>query len=680
VTLLLEYSMHSSSERKNPQQEIKRLQEENAAVKKQVKDLQNYREGYRRLIENLNEVLYTTDLSATVTYVSPNIEQLTGYKPEEIIGYNYLDFVCPEELSNRLEFFEKVIAGEGVATEYRYKIKDGSCVWVMTKARGIFENGEIKGVQGMLVDITERKKMEQALLESEQKYRNILETIEEGFYEINLAHEIIFCNKALCKILGYTMDELIGVPAKKFMDKKNRAKILKATKWVYKTGESWKFMDWELTRKDGSIRHIESSLSLVKDDHGAPLKFTGIARDVTERKIAEQEKESLQAQLRHAHQMEAIGTLAGGIAHDFNNILSSVIGYTELTKDYLKEGTLAHQNLSRIHEAGLRAKSLVRQILTLARPEDEGAYPVALVPLIKEALKMLRSTLPSSIELIENIMEQDLLVNADPTQLHQMIVNLATNAKHAMGNGIGRLTVSVEPIAFDKDIQKRNIDLQPGNYVHVSVTDTGAGIEDRYLNQIFDPYFTTRERGVGTGLGLPIVHGIVKSHKGHIEVKSQVGKGSTFHVYLPLLPGRELQAQEKDIPILPRGSECILIVDDEHLIVQMEQQSLERLGYTVEPRTSSIEALKAFQAQPEKFDMAIIDMTMPNMTGDTLADELKKLRPDIPIILCTGFSERIDNETHIPNIDAFLFKPVDREEMARTVRKLLDDAKKESCD
>jgi CheY-like chemotaxis protein len=249
-----------------------------------------------------------------------------------------------------------------------------------------------------------------------------------------------------------------------------------------------------------------------------------------------------------------------------------------------------------------------------------------------------------------------------------------------MGNGIGRLTVSVEPIAFDKDIQKRNIDLQPGNYVHVSVTDTGAGIEDRYLNQIFDPYFTTRERGVGTGLGLPIVHGIVKSHKGHIEVKSQVGKGSTFHVYLPLLPGRELQAQEKDIPILPRGSECILIVDDEHLIVQMEQQSLERLGYTVEPRTSSIEALKAFQAQPEKFDMAIIDMTMPNMTGDTLADELKKLRPDIPIILCTGFSERIDNETHIPNIDAFLFKPVDREEMARTVRKLLDDAKKESCD
>ncbi|MCF8028561.1 MAG: PAS domain S-box protein [Desulfobacteraceae bacterium] len=670
--------MDSSPDCKNSQQQIQRLQEENNALKKQVKNLKDQRDTYRQLIENLNEVLYITDIDATVTYITPNVEKISGYRPDEIIGRCYIDFVCPEDLPNRLDFFEKVASGKGVATEYRYRTKEGGYVWVMSNARGIFQNGEISGIQGMLVDITERKNMEQALQESEQRYRNILESIEDGFYEIDMDHNILFCNQALCRILGCSREELIGMPAKNFMDQKNRKKISRAVMSVNKTGEPWRFIDWELIGKDGSIRHIESSLTLVKDDQATPLKYRGIARDVTERKIAEKEKQRLQARLRHAHQMEAIGTLAGGIAHDFNNILSSVIGYAELTKDHLEKDSLPHQNLARINEAGLRAKDLVRQILTLARPIEEDARPVSLVSMIKEALKMLRSTLPSSIELVENISDNNLMINADPTQLHQMIINLATNAKHAMDSGVGTMTVTIEATRFDNSIQNKNPGLRPGDYAHIAVSDTGAGIPEKHINRIFEPYFTTREKGLGTGLGLSIVHGIVKSHNGYIEAESHVGKGSTFHVYFPLIRGKKPQPGDLKKTSLLGGSECILLVDDELPIVEMEQQSLASLGYTIIARTSSIEALQTFKAEPGKFDLVITDMTMPNMTGDMIAREFKKLRPEMPIILCTGFSEHIEKKNGNPEIDAFLLKPVVRDKMAGTVRKVLDAAKNES--
>ncbi|MFO8047854.1 MAG: ATP-binding protein, partial [Desulfosudaceae bacterium] len=386
-----------------------------------------------------------------------------------------------------------------------------------------------------------------------------------------------------------------------------------------------------------------------------------------------QRREQLESQLRQAQKMESIGTLAGGIAHDFNNILSPVIGFTELSLERVAENTRLHRNLSEVLKGGLRAKELVKQILTMSRREEQEKMPVALTPLVKEALKMLRATIPASIEFKEDISRRDLIVNADPTQLHQIIMNLATNAVQAMRDQSGLLEVSVQPVQFDKDISKTSLDIRPGHYARLAVSDTGSGIPEKDRDKIFEPYFTTKKKEDGTGLGLAVVHGIVKSHHGHINFYSDPGQGTTFHVYLPLAESGSAARPARAVTPLPTGTETILLVDDELPIAEMLYQVLERRGYKVIIRTSSIEALEAFRFSPRRFDLVITDLTMPQMTGDKLAHAIKAIRPDIPIILCTGFSEKIRqlDDQNLP-IDSFLMKPVDQISLTRTIRKLID--------
>ncbi|MCF8096141.1 MAG: PAS domain S-box protein [Desulfobacteraceae bacterium] len=645
-------------------------------LEQELKTHRQEAEKYRQLIENLNEVLYMLDLDARVTYVSPNIKNIAGYSPEEIIGRNFIDFVHPEDLENRMHYFMRVLSGEGITTEYRYLTKSGRTKWVMTNARPVLKGDEVVGIQGMLVDITDRKNMEENYRKSEERYRNILESIEDGYYEVDADGRILFFNNSLCRMLGYTSRELWGMNAKDLMDEENSRKMMKTAARVYNTDKSYKAFDWELIRKDGAICHVEASISLNRNPEGQPSKLYGIARDITERKKNEEEKENLRSQLRRSQQMEAIGTLAGGIAHDFNNILSSVIGYAELSMVDTQKETRIHENLSRILAAGNRAKDLVRQILTLARDGNEEFTPVSVVPMIKESMKLLRSTLPATIRLQEKINDNgSLIVNANPTQLHQIIVNLATNAKYAMGDNHGTLEIRVEPVSFDNSAAKQYTEQKPGDYIKLAVSDTGTGIPPEIRHKIFSPYFTTKERGVGTGLGLSLVHGIVKKHKGHINVYSELGKGTSIQVFLPLAKASELPEQrEQEDKSLPPGKESILLVDDEQFITELEKEYLERMGYRVTARTSSVEALEAYRAMPQKFDLLITDMTMPNMTGDILAREIKSIRPDIPVILCTGFSESINGDGGNSDIDAFLMKPVTRAKMANTVRSVLDDA------
>ncbi|MFW6081555.1 MAG: ATP-binding protein, partial [Desulfosalsimonas sp.] len=373
-----------------------------------------------------------------------------------------------------------------------------------------------------------------------------------------------------------------------------------------------------------------------------------------------------------AQKMEAVGTLAGGIAHDFNNILSAVIGYAELSLQEVEKGTLLHTNLSRVLTAGNRARDLVKQILTLSRRGETEFTPVPVVPLVKEVLKMLRSTFPASIEVRETIFSgQQPIVVADPTQIHQLIVNLATNAKHAMKDESGVLGISVHPVTLDEYSRWVSSDLEPGDYVKITVTDTGEGISGENLEKIFEPYFTTREKGVGTGLGLSIVHGIVKGHNGGISVDSEPGRGTSFHVYLPVA-GQECEGEinEKTAEWLPGGKERILFVDDEKFIAEMQQKSLASLGYEVISKTSPTGALESFLENPGWFDLVITDMTMPDMNGKRLASDIKKVRPDIPVILCTGFGD--GNPGAAAVADCFLIKPVDRAKMAKTIRAVLD--------
>jgi len=443
----------------------------------------------------------------------------------------------------------------------------------------------------------------------------------------------------------------------------------------------------KLKRKDGSCFYGEIIARKI-DFAGEPGVQVWI-RDITERKQADNEKRLLELQLQQAQKMEAIGTLAGGIAHDFNNILAAIIGYTEIASLQVADDNKAKESLNEVLKAGHRAKDLVNQILAFSRPAEEGRKPIQVTSIMKEALKLLRATLPATIETRQNIEidpDQDTIL-ADPTQIHEVLMNLCTNAAHAMWENGGILEISLQNVEigirnseFEDDegkppihIPYSSVDLDPGQYLRLTVSDTGHGMTEKVMKRIFDPYFTTKDKGGGTGMGLSVVHGIIKSHSGTITVYSEQAKGSTFHVYLPLI---QEEVQKPDIddnaPVLT-GHERILFVDDEHALVEIAKDILERLGYEVVTRTSSVEALELFRVRAHSFDLVITDMTMPNMTGDKLSRELMKIRSDIPIILCTGYSERISEEkAKGMGIREFVMKPLVMKDLAKTVRKALD--------
>ncbi|MFP4225758.1 MAG: ATP-binding protein, partial [Desulfobacterales bacterium] len=391
---------------------------------------------------------------------------------------------------------------------------------------------------------------------------------------------------------------------------------------------------------------------------------------IINRQQTEEDRTQLEYALRQAQKLEAIGTLAGGIAHDFNNILSSILGYSELLLEDAEKGTLLEQNLSQIYAAGARAKDLVKQILTFSRQTESEVVPLNVKLLVKESMKLLWASLPKSIEIKQEI-ETDTLVSGDPAQIHQIVMNLCTNAAQAMDKN-GVMTVGLKGVELDEAFVASHSGVEPGKYVALSVSDTGPGIDPEIIGKIFDPFFTTKSEEQGTGLGLSVVHGIVESHHGLIHVESQPGQGSEFIVYLPAAEFAPTQT-EASTHELPKGSEKILFVDDEHSIAEMVGQQLTGLGYAVEVRTSSADALERFRQSPGDFDLLITDMAMPEMTGVDLIEEVRRVRPDMPAILCTGFSEQINEEmAEEMGISTFLLKPIIREEMAAAIRRAFD--------
>ena len=392
-----------------------------------------------------------------------------------------------------------------------------------------------------------------------------------------------------------------------------------------------------------------------------------------QRKRTEEEKEKLQSQLQRAQKMEAIGTLAGGIAHDFNNVLYAIIGYTELSMDAVPEGSKARRNLQEVLKAADRAKNMVQQILNFSRNTEKEKKLISVLSVLKEAVNLIRTSLPSTIEIRQNIDADCGPVMADPTRIHEIIMNLGTNAYHAMREKGGILRITLRQDEIGSDDSKYDLDLNSGSYLKLTVEDTGHGIDSNIMEKIFDPYFTTKGVGEGTGMGLSVVHGIVRDHGGDISVYSEPGKGTAFHVYLPLIETGSVEREIISAEPVSTGTERILFIDDEEQIVQMVQQILESLGYHVTPRTSSVEALEAFRTMPDEFDLVITDMTMPNMTGAELAPRLLEIRSDIPIILCTGFSELMDeNKAKAIGIREYVMKPIVRDKIAGTIRKVLD--------
>ena len=408
------------------------------------------------------------------------------------------------------------------------------------------------------------------------------------------------------------------------------------------------------------------------------LEFYSLLRnqnETLEKKVEERTKElaKYERQLQQVLKIQAIGTLAGGIAHDFNNILFPIVGYTELTMDEVSEDSVAHKNLEEILKAAHRAKNLVQQILTFSRQSDQERKPIKVQNIITETLRLLRASIPASIEIIHKIQDDCGHIMGDPTQIHQVIMNLCTNAYHAMQDKGGKLEVILTEIDVGYKEMIDKVGMQPGKHLRLLVKDEGCGMEASVLDRIFEPYYTTKEQGKGTGLGLSVIHGIVKNHGGDITVKSTPGKGTIFQVYLPLIEDVDPDVEFESTDGAIKGEERILLVDDEEQIVAMEQQMLENLGYRVTARTDSAEALKVFAEHPQNFDLVITDMTMPHMTGDQLAQKMLDIEPNIPVILCTGFNQVITEEKALAmGIQKFVMKPVVKKELATTIRTVLD--------
>ena len=653
---------------------LQKLQNEVSERNHAEKSLRESETRYRLLADNVRDVIWTRDMNLRLTYISPSVKEQQGYTAEEAMvrtpeetwtpdSLKFVGKVLTEELE--IEKQEKKNLTRSRTLEVEVKCKEGSTIW--TEAKMSFlrdQRGHPTGIIGVTRDISERKQAEEALRESEEKYRTVLESNPDPVVVYDIEGKVTYFNPAFTRVFGWTLAERLGnkmdvfVPAEAWRETKMMIEKVLA-------GERFSNVETLRYNKKGETIPVSVSGTIYKDKKGNPIGSVINLRDISHQK-------KLETQLKQAQKMEAIGTLAGGIAHDFNNILSSVIGYTELALDNEKRGSFQYQNLQEVLSAGHRAKDLVKQILTFSRQVDQKQKPIQVKPLVKEALRMLRASIPSTVE-IEQHVQSDALVMGDPTQIHQILMNLCTNAAHAMEDNGGLLTVSLLDAELDSDVISHHPDLKPGPYIKLTVTDTGLGISPDVMEKIFDPFFTTKEKGKGTGLGLSVVHGIVRSHGGGIYVYSEPGKGSIFEVCLPVIESRFKPEEKADRPI-PTGTERILFIDDEPVITNLGKQVLESLGYDVVARNSSIEALELFKEKRDRFDLVITDMTMPHMTGEKLAENLMQIRPDIPVILCTGFSFMIDEQKALNmGIRAFISKPMLKQEIAETIRQVLDE-------
>ena len=503
---------------------------------------------------------------------------------------------------------------------------------------------------------------ERSLIASEKRYRLVFEKSPLGIVQFDTIGVIIDCNVNFAKIIGIPKNQLLGSNILKLMPE---GPALDAAKSFLIKGEG-EFEGKFRTINDTQDIYIRAILGAMTDKKGNVNGAVGIFEDISE-------KVRLEIHLRRTQQMESIANLAGGIAHDFNNLLFPIIGLSDLLLDDFPEGTKEHKTIKNILKAGKRGSELVKQILAFSRLSDSKKVAVQFQIIVKEALKLSRSIIPANITISKEIQKDCGLVKANPTQLHQIVMNLITNAYHALEKSSGTIDVQLQEVELGKDLTVQSI--PPGRYARLSVSDTGTGIDPAILDKIFEPYFTTKEKDRGTGLGLSMVYGIVKDHHGDIQVSSTPGEGTQFLIYLPLLnKSFKKQSNDSKSASLPTGNERILFIDDENAIVQMEKQMLERLGYKVTGKTSSVEALNAFRINPQGFDLVITDLTMPDLTGDQLAKELIAIRPDIPIIISTGFNERLNEiEAEKLGIKAFLMKPIARYDMSSAVRKVLNN-------
>jgi len=629
--------------------------------------------NFRLLVENAPDAIYV-QANGRIAYLNAAALRLFNADSQKrLLGRPMLELIHPD-CRSLVEERMRVLNDEKKAVPIRahtYLRVDGTPVDVEVNAVPFNYQGQ-DGALVFVRDITEQRLAQEAVRETEARFRTAFENAAVGMALVDSDGVYLEANAAMAAMIGYETSELMG---RKVADFTHPEDLERRSRFIQDLIEG-KFASGEHERRfihrDGSIVYTLLWATVQRNEKGRFQYFISLIQNITNRVLAQQEKERLEAQLQHAQKMESLGTLAGGIAHDFNNILGVIIGSSELltATDAVEESAKGY--LNNILSAGQRARDLVRQILAFSRNAQQEKILLNLKTLIKETFEFLRASLPATIQLQQQIDPRVGMIMADPTQMQQILMNLCTNAAHAMEKTGGVLQVNLSNALLTEADVRFDSGLEPGEFVELEVADTGHGIDPRIINRIFDPYFTTKEKGKGTGLGLAVVHGIVKAHGGTIRAFSEVGRGTSFRVLLPAMEGHD-RPESRIAPHLPRGNERVLIVDDEKVLADIEKRMLNMLGYEVEVRTSPIEALEAFRAHPQTFDVVITDMTMPQLTGLNLARKILEIRPDIPIILCTGFSEQANEQAAIAlGIRALLLKPLVIMSLASTLRNVLD--------
>ncbi|MCP3871710.1 MAG: PAS domain S-box protein [Desulfobacteraceae bacterium] len=624
---------------------------------KKEKSLQESEERFRAIFDYANDGILVGDINTKkIVFANKIICKMLGYNNDEILKLSVHDIHPQKEVAPIIDAFEKISKKKiRVIENLPVKRKDGSIFYSDINSSPV-KIGEKIYFIGILRDITNRKNYQEALIESEEKYRSMMESLEDAVYICSPGFHIEYMNSAMIKRVGYNAIGEACYKAMHGLDDKCpwciHEKVMEGESITYKTVSPKDNKDYQIL--NSPIFHTDGSVS----------KLT-VFRDVSDFK-------KMKSRLIQSQKMESIGTLAGGIAHDFNNILFPIVGHSEMLLEDLPKDSDFIESAQEIHSSALRAKDLVKQILTFSRQEKNEMMLLNIQHILKEVLKMIRSTMPSTIEIQQDIDPACGPIKADPTQIHQIIMNLATNAYHAMEEHGGDMKIKLKEIKL-KTNELIDPSMESGNFACLTIKDTGVGMSKAIARKIFDPFFTTKEKDKGTGMGLSVVHGIVKSMNGAIQVYSKPEKGTEFNVFLPVGKANVEKEISKAGKKIQGGTERIFLVDDEESIVTMVKRLLERIGYKVIFKTNSLEALEVYRSNPDKFDLIITDLAMPKMPGDKFASEVLKIKSDAKIILCTGFSEKITPKIASGiGIKGVLLKPIIMNSLACKVREILD--------
>jgi two-component system cell cycle sensor histidine kinase/response regulator CckA len=639
-------------------------------------------EKYRSLFETSTQGILIYEYGGTIQMVNPAMTTLLGARsPEEIVGRTYLEFVHPDDREGsaaRIETaFRNAFAKTGEINrnhvtlpvrEHRLVDVAGNIVNVESTAVAFQFQGKTY-LQGIYSDISERRRAQESLKQSEERYRSIIENIEDGYFEVDTAGRLTFFNEPLRRIFDYPREELLGVSNKAYASPESLKRIFQAFNAMYKTGTPVKVIDYEILRRDGEIRHLEVSASLIRDNAGKITGFRGIARDMTEHHKEEKEREKLKGQLQQAQKMEAIGTLAGGIAHDFNNLLMAILGNVSLMRLDMDHLHPHHERLLQIEKQVVSGADLTKRLLGFARGGRYEVRPVNINDVIDKTAAMFGRT-KKEITIHTKFAKDIATVEVDQGQIEQVLMNLYVNAWQAMPAG-GELYLETRNVDMaEGDVQ--HFKVKPGRYVRISVADTGVGMDIKTKERIFDPFFTTKEMGKGTGLGLAMVYGIVTGHEGIINVYSEPGQGATFSIYLPA--SRKEIVGEKIVTAAPvKGSETVLVVDDERSVLDVSKDMLETLGYRVYVAGGGQEAVAVYAERKDKIDLVILDLIMPGLSGEETFDRLRGIDPEVRVLLSSGYTINTQARQIMDRgCLGFMQKPFHIQDLSRKLREVLD--------